>query len=150
MTYQERQAVGNLVAGLVIFTVYFIWAWRASQAGVFEMENASIIVGRAILVLIFGGVLFTIVVQILTSIVVSIITREPKPSFVVDERDRMLELRAIRVSYSIIGMGFIASMIALALGVNVLVVLQAIVLACALGTLFESVLMLILYRWSAL
>jgi hypothetical protein len=53
------------------------------------------------------------------------------------------------VSYTIIGMGFVASMIALALGVVPLVVLQFIVLSFAVGTIFESILMLIFYRWSA-
>ena len=60
-------------------------------------------IGRGILVLIFGGVFLNIGVQILTSIGISIITREPKPSYVIDERDRILELRAVRVSYTIIG-----------------------------------------------
>lgn len=148
MTYQERQAVGNLIAGIIIFSAYFYWVWRAIDGGLLDSDNAATTIGRGILVLILGGVLINIGVQILTSIVISIITREPKPSFVVDERDRMLELRAIRVSYTIIGLGFVASMVALALGVVPLVVLQFIVLSFAIGTIFESILMLIFYRWS--
>lgn len=148
MTYQERQAVGNLIAGIIIFAAYFYWVWRAIDGGLLGNENAATTIGRGILVLILGGVLLNIGIQILTSIAVSIITREPKPSFVVDERDRMLELRAVRVSYKIIGMGFIASMVALALGLVPLVVLQFIVLSFAVGTIFESILMLIFYRWS--
>ena len=148
MTYQERQAVGNLIAGIIIFAAYFYWVWRAIDGGLLGNENAATTIGRGILVLILGGVLLNIGIQILTSIAVSIITREPKPSFVVDERDRMLELRAVRVSYTIIGMGFIASMVALALGLVPLVVLQFIVLSFAVGTIFESILMLIFYRWS--
>lgn len=148
MTYQERQAVGNLIAGIFIFSAYFYWVSRAISGGLLDSEAAATTIGRGILVLILGGVLINIGVQILTSIVISIITREPKPSFVVDERDRMLELRAIRVSYTIIGLGFVASMFALALGVVPLVVLQFIVLSFAVGTIFESILMLIFYRWS--
>lgn len=149
MTYQERQAIGNLLAGIIIFSAYFFWVWRAIDGGLLGTENAATTIGRGILVLIFGGVFLNIGVQILTSIGISIITREPKPSNVIDERDRMLELRAVRVSYTIIGMGFVASMIALALGVVPLVVLQFIVLSFAVGTIFESILMLIFYRWSA-
>ena len=149
MTYQERQAIGNLLAGIIIFSAYFFWVWRAIDGGLLVTETAATTIGRGILVLIFGGVFLNIGVQILTSIGISIITREPKPSYVIDERDRMLELRAVRVSYTIIGMGFVASMIALALGVVPLVVLQFIVLSFAVGTIFESILMLIFYRWSA-
>ena len=149
MTYQERQAIGNLLAGIIIFSAFFFWVWRAIDGGLLGTETAATTIGRGILVLIFGGVFLNIGVQILTSIGISIITREPKPSNVIDERDRMLELRAVRVSYTIIGMGFVASMIALALGVVPLVVLQFIVLSFAVGTIFESILMLIFYRWSA-
>ena len=149
MTYQERQVIGNLLAGIIIFSAYFFWVWRAIDGGLLGTETAATTIGRGILVLIFGGVFLNIGVQILTSIGISIITREPKPSNVIDERDRMLELRAVRVSYTIIGMGFVASMIALALGVVPLVVLQFIVLSFAVGTIFESILMLIFYRWSA-
>ena len=149
MTYQERQAIGNLLAGIIIFSAYFYWVWRAIDAGLLNADHAATTIGRGILVLIFGGVFLNIGVQILTSIGISIITREPKPSYVIDERDRILELRAVRVSYTIIGMGFVASMIALALGVVPLVVLQFIVLSFAVGTIFESMLMLIFYRWSA-
>lgn len=149
MTYQERQAVGNLMAGILIFGVYFYWIWRAIDGGLLDTASAATTIGRGILVLIIGGIIVTIGVQILTSIGISIINRDPEPSFVVDERDRLLELRAMRVSYIITGIGFVASMVALALGSMPLVVSQYIVLSFAVGTLFESILMLIFYRWSA-
>ena len=147
MTYQERQAASNLIAGLIIFGVYFVWLLRAIDAGSFDGQNASVFAGRAICVLMFGGVIFTIVFTILFNIIVAIVTNDPDPSMVVDERDRMLELKAIRFSH---GLGFIACMVALALGVNLLWVLQYIVLSFAIGSLMESVLVIILYRWSAL
>ena len=150
MTYQERQAASNLIAGLIIFGVYFVWLLRAIDAGSFDGQNASVFAGRAICVLMFGGVIFTIVFTILFNIIVAIVTNDPDPSMVVDERDRMLELKAIRFSHGFIGLGFIACMVALALGVNLLWVLQYIVLSFAIGSLMESVLVIILYRWSAL
>lgn len=149
MSYQERQAASSLIAGLIIFTAYFLWLWRASASGYFDGPDASRLAGIAICVLMVGGVLFTIAFSIVFNILTAIINNNPKPSFVVDERDKLLELRATRYANALIGFGFVACMIGLALGVSLFWTLQLIDIAFAIGSLMESVFQLAFYRWGA-
>ena len=53
MTYQERQAIGNLLAGIIIFSAYFFWVWRAIDGGLLGTETEATTIGRGILVLIY-------------------------------------------------------------------------------------------------
>lgn len=78
-----------------------------------------------------------------------IISNNPEPSFVVDERDKLLELRATQIGNALIGLGFVACMIGLALGISLFWTLQLIVIAFAFGSLMESVFQLAFYRWGA-
>lgn len=149
MSYQERQVASSLIASLIIFTAYFLWLWRASASGYFDGPDASRLAGIAICVLMVGGVLFTIGFSILFNIVMGIISNNPEPSFVVDERDKLLELRATQIGNALIGLGFVACMIGLALGISLFWTLQLIVIAFAFGSLMESVFQLAFYRWGA-
>jgi len=149
MTYQERQATSSLIAGVIIFAAYFLWLWRAAASGYFDSQDAGRLAGIAICILMVGGIIFTIAFSILFNILTAIINQDPKPSFLVDERDRLLELRAIKYANALIGLGFVACMIGLALGVSFFWTLQFIVIAFAVGSLMESILQLAFYRWSA-
>ena len=149
MSHQERQAASSLIAGLIMYTAYFLWLWRASASGYFDGPDASRLAGIAICVLMGGGVLFTIGFSILFNIVTAIINNNPQPSFVVDERDKLLELRATQFGNGLIGLGFVVCMIGLALGISLFWTLQLIVIAFAFGSLMESVFQLAFYRWGA-
>lgn len=91
----------------------------------------------------FGG---EIAVTILFSILFAIAANEPKPSFVVDERDRLIELRGMQAFFATFMFLFFAAMLALSLGTAPVTVCFLIVLAMFIGSVTDDITKLILYR----
>ncbi len=146
MSHQVRTTYASLFSGILIFVLYF---WRISYLngqGRFDGPDAMAVLAKTFLLMIPGGIILTIISMILTSIIFAIATNDAKPSFVVDERDRMIELRALRVSYYIFGAGFIGAMVALALGQTVFTVFNLIIAAMMLATIAEGLIQLALHR----
>ena len=63
-----------------------------------------------------------------------------------DEMDRLIELKANKIGYSFVSVGFVAGLAALALGALPAIMLNIVFLACMLGTIVEGLLQLRYYR----
>jgi hypothetical protein len=146
MTYQEKNAITSLISTFIVFGIYYFQIFQFYQAGRFDAADANSFLGKAILVLIFGGIVVTIITAIVFNILHAIATNDPKPSFVVDERDQMIELRSTRVSYYVMGAGFVCSMGVLAMGHSPILVFNLIVTSFGIGATIEGVMRLIYYR----
>ena len=146
MSYQEKNGIVSLVSGVIVFALYAYFTRQMYQAGAFEGPDAGVQIGKSVLWLIFGGIIIHIIAQIVFSIGHAIITREANPSFVVDERDRLIELRALRVAYYIIGAGFVGGMIALALEQTYFVTFNIMVFSFFAASVVEGLVQLFLYR----
>ncbi len=146
MSHQEKTALVCLISGVVVFAIYAYFVAQMYQAGAFEGPGAGAEIGKSILWLIGGGIVANIVAQIIFSIAHAIITREAKPSFVVDERDRLIELRSLRVAYYIAGAGFVAAMIALALEQSYFLTFNIMIFAFFAASVVEGLIQLFLYR----
>ncbi len=146
MTYQEKNVFVGLVSGVIVFALYAYFVMQMYQGGVFEGPGAGAQIGKSILWLIFGGIVIHIIAQIVFSIAHAVITREANPSPVVDERDRLIELRALRVAYYIIGAGFVGAMIALALEQTYFLTFNIIVFSFFAASVVEGLVQLFLYR----
>ena len=146
MNHQVRTTYASLFSGILIFVFYF---WRISYLsgqGRFEGPDAMPLLAKTFLLMIPGGIVITIVSMILSSIIFAIATNDAKPSFVIDERDRLIELRALRISYYIFGAGFICSMTALALGYTAFTVFNLIIGSMMLATISEGLIQLAMHR----
>ncbi len=146
MTYQEKNVAVSLISGVIVFALYAYFTRQMYQAGVFEGPGAGAQIGKSILWLIFGGIIVHIIAQIIFSIAHAIITKEAKPSSVVDERDRLIELRALRVAYYIIGAGFVGAMIALALEQTYFLTFNIMIFSFFAASVVEGLVQLFLYR----
>jgi len=146
MSHQVRTTYAGLFSGVLIFVLYF---WRISylnDQGRFEGTDAMALLAKTFLLMIPGGIIITIISMIMFSIIFAIATNDPKPSFVVDERDRLIELRALRWSYYIFGVGFICSMVTMALGHSTLTVFNLIIGSMMLATIAEGLIQLVMHR----
>ena len=146
MTYQETQRVAGIFSALLVFGVYFAVVLGMFGDGRFEGPEAASLVGKTILIVIGAAILVHIVVAIHFSIVSSAVMGDDKPSYVVDERDKLIELRGARISEWLTGAGFVASIAALAFGQSVFLVFNLIVGAFALGSVASNAAMLMIYR----
>jgi hypothetical protein len=146
MSYHEKRSVASIVSTLLVFGTYYaamIWMY---QDGRFEGPDAASLIGLSILILIACAIAFNIVVTILFSIVFAIAEGDSHPSFVVDERDKLIELKGLRISAYLVGAGFVLSMAALALGQPVFLVFNFIVSSFAFGDVISNIAKLRMYR----
>ncbi len=146
MSFQEKRMVISFVSTLLVFSIYGAVIFQMHQHGRFDGADATSLLGRAILILIVGAIILNIALTIIFSIVMAIAQRESDPSFVVDERDRHIELRATAISYYVFGTGFTLSMVALALGQPALWVFNMIVASFGVATLVEILAQIYFYR----
>ena len=146
MSYQEKSNIVSLFCAVIIFALYFYFVRQNYQAGLYEGAQVGPQIGKSILWLMLGGTVLNIVAHIAFSIIYAIIKREANPSFVVDERDKLIELRALRFAYYTFGAGFVISMIALTLGQTVFVAFNIIILSIGLATFIEGIVQIYLYR----
>ena len=146
MTYEAKNIYAGFASTAIIFTIYFIVVSGMYTAGRFDGPDGTALLGKAILALMGGGIVVHICMTILANIVIAIIQRDPKPSFVVDERDKLIELRGLQISYYVFGAGYVTAMIAMAMGVAVFWVFNLLLVFCVLSALTEGVVRLALYH----
>ena len=149
MSYAERRVIASLVSNLLMFGGYFLAVAQMSRAGLFEGAGAGSLLGQAILVLIAGGIVLHIVVTLALNLGWAIIEGARKPSFIVDERDKLIELKGRRVSEVATGLGVVTAMTALALGQAPFLVFNLIVAAFGAGGLASDLARLRIYRQEA-
>ncbi len=146
MSYQEKTIFVNFISSILVFATYGYFMIQMYQDGLFVGDAGAQLVGKSILWLIAGGVVVLIVAHIVFNIIYAIVKREPNPSFVVDERDKLIELRALRVAYYVLGAGFVGAMAALAMGYGVFITFNILIVSLLISGLAESLTQLYLYR----
>jgi len=87
-----------------------------------------------------------IIGTILFSIVFAIATHDPKPSFIVDERDNLFSRRSILAVVIFAGGGFLVSIAGLAWGWSALLAFNVIYFSFATGSFAGDLTKLISYR----
>ncbi len=146
MNFQQKNIYVSFLTMLILLSIYY---WKVSDlhaAGAFDGPEGIRLIGKAILVLMAGWIVLLTVGTVLSSILYSKLTNTPEPSFLIDERDREIELRSIRVGYFTTGAGFVLAMIALATGWSIFAVFQILIAGCAVSALAEAATQFILYR----
>jgi hypothetical protein len=146
MSFEERNAVSNILVCFVTWAVMLTVLIKKSAAGLFAGANGLEHWAQAVLWLILIGIGIAIVMTILFNIAYAIITGEKKADFLRDERDTLIGLRAMQATLIVINIGIVSAIIALALGASILAVLNMIFAACALSGFVSEVTKLILYR----
>lgn len=117
MSYQEKQSVLSLINTLLIFGFYTLFVYNRYVAGSPEIINDFSFWGKAFLILIPFTIVIHIVMQILFAIFNNIVGNEEAPTKM-DEMDKLIELKSIRVSHWIFITGFFSAMGSMAFGMN--------------------------------
>lgn len=146
MSFEERNAVIGIFAGLVSCAVMLTVLLQKSGAGAFAGPDGLEHWARTVLWLIAIGIVLVIVMTILVNIAYAMITGDRTPVFLRDERDTIIGLRGTQATLVVLSAGIVIAVIALAMGVQVLTALNIILAACALSSFASEVARLILYR----
>jgi hypothetical protein len=146
MSHEERNTVFQIFIGVCVNAYIIRKLLDLDSAGAFDGPDAVMIWARTVLWTILFSVAFGIVVVIFGNILLAIVNRDPKPSFVVDERDNMIENTGNRVAVACICFGFMGALVAMAFGVGAIGGLTAILLSFSIGSMIGEIGKLVRYR----
>lgn len=145
MSYQEKRSIANIISTVLLTGFYALYMWQNYFANDPGLLNDFSFWGKTFLILIPVTIVAKIVQEILLAIINAIITqKEEDPSFT-DERDKLIELKSIRISHWTFALGFIVAMAALAMGMQPYVMFIILFCAGLVSELSESIAQLIYY-----
>jgi len=147
MSYQEKNITVSLVSHLFILTYYLANLFPIIRSGEWVANKLyalwAVVIGVNILVTIIGSILTNIVLTIVEAV------RSQKyegPRFITDERDHLIELKGIRVSYITFSVGVLISVFAFIFGQPPLMMISLIFVFSILAEITGDIAQITLYR----
>lgn len=146
MVYQERNTIVSIAVGLIVNLYVIAQIVHLNASGAFDGPDAVTVWARTVVWVIPISIVAIIVGTILFNIGHAIVTGNEKPSFLVDERDRVFEQRGMNAVVIFVAIGFIGTILGLAIGWSALIGFNIIYFSMALGSLAADVVKFISYR----
>ncbi|MFD2611445.1 hypothetical protein [Paenibacillus gansuensis] len=109
MTYQEKKSIVSLISTILIFGFYCLYMYPQFPEGRLESAETFRFWGSFVLVLMLISIVAHIVISIIFNIIFRITTKEKEPKFA-DELDKLIELKANRISFFVFIIGFLLAM----------------------------------------
>jgi hypothetical protein len=109
MTYQEKKSIVSLISTILIFGSYCLYMYPQYPEGGLESTETFRFWGSFVLILMSVSIVAHIIVSIIFNIVFRITTREKEPTFA-DELDKLIDLKANRISFFVFIVGFLLAM----------------------------------------
>lgn len=146
LSYQEKSLIVSIITSVLVYTIYGVLVALRHQAGNFDSADEFHFWGIAILLLILVLVVVEVIMQVVFNVINTIVTREEvDPSFV-DERDKLIDLKATTYQFMVFGIGFLLAMGAIALGRSPTLMFALIMGFMMAAGIFGSIAKLYLYR----
>jgi hypothetical protein len=147
MSYQEKNITVSLISYLLIIGYYLVNVFQMLQEGGLVSTRLfilwAVVISSTIIVNIVGSILTNIVL----SIVHAIKTRSNKTErFIADERDKLIELKGVRVSYITFSVGVLLSMLSFVYGQPPLIMFGLIIFFSIAAEITGNISQIYLYR----
>lgn len=148
MPYGERESLCSLITTLIV-TVFFLWRLSGQhEAGLFLGPEALQIWASSVLILVAWSIGIAIAVAICFNVGHTLLTGE-KSDDRRDERDHLIDRRALTFAWYLLSFGILGVIIALAMGATAFLSMNLILGLCALSEIFKDSVKLWLYRREA-
>jgi hypothetical protein len=145
MDLKEKRILVALISSVMILSIYCIYVYYNYISGNPEVLNDLKFLGKTFLILIPVAIGAQIIIQIVLAIVTKITSGEDIDP-IDDERDKLIELKAIKISHYIFIMGFMMAMGCLALGMKPWVMIVVLLSAGFVASVVNEILRLYYYR----
>ena len=155
MSYNSRRIITTIIAGVILFIAYIVYATRKYAEGMVDLKSWAI----TILIFIGISVAVMIVIQILFHIIYAMgiaikeqdqddkqVERIIESSMVEDERDKIIKLKSERGGYICAGIGFLVALALFASGQSAILGLNVLLMAFFCGSLVEGILSIRFYE----
>jgi hypothetical protein len=148
MGHQEKQSIVSVIGSVLVIGFYSLYVYRNYIQADLELLNDFQFWGKSFLLLIPVAIVVQIVIHIIFAIANRIITQEDIPD-ITDERDKLIELKSIRISHWIFIFGFMLAMGSLAMGMKPYIMFLTLISSGFLASLASEVAKIIYYRKGA-
>jgi hypothetical protein len=152
MSYREKQSIVSILGTILIFAGYCWYVFGKYQDGSVNLTDDLRFWGIVILIFVPVSVAVRIVIEIVFNIVNTVINTavageevEEEPTFA-DERDKLIELKGLRLGYLVVGIGFLLSMASLVLEHPPFIMLNIIFCSFSVAQIVEDVAKLYFYQ----
>jgi len=145
MHSKEKQTLVTLISSTVVMIIYAIYVYQKQVVPDPEIINNLQFWGKSLLWYIPVVIVAMIVVQIVFAIINKIVTNENLED-VRDERDKLIELKSIRISHWLFITGFMMAMGSQALGMQTWVMMVTLILSGLVSSLVSEMAKFIMYR----
>ncbi|WP_421779957.1 hypothetical protein [Kiloniella litopenaei] len=146
MSQQERRVGVSLLTTMIMFGVFGFYMFGLYQDGAMDGPDGFRLIGKSFFVLVGGGIVVSIVVHILFTIIHSIITKDYEP-MMNDERDKLFDLKSMQIILLVFSFGFMVSMGILALDILApSLVFLLIIFSMFIANVIGDLVKLFLYR----
>jgi len=160
MSYQEKRTLMSIITSVLLMASYSIYAF--GKAGM-EHINDLQFWAKTILIFIGIGIVVLIILQIVFHILMAIskairqkmkedkvdeeeIGRSMRVETTEDEMDKIIEMKSNKFGYTIMGLGFMAGLIAIAFGASAVAMLNILFFSTWTGSLIEALMQIRYYR----
>jgi len=160
MSYQEKRTLMSIITSVLLMISYSIYAF--GKAGMehindlqFWAKTILIFIGIGIVVLIILQIVFHILMAISRAIRAKLsenevdeeeIGRSMRVETTEDEMDKIIEMKSNKFGYTIMGLGFMAGLIAIAFGASAVAMLNILFFSTWTGSLIEALMQIRYYR----
>ena len=145
MYKREMQIIVSLITSLLILGLYSLYVYNNYIEGNPEILNNFRFWGVAFLILIPVSIIAQVIIHIVFAIVNKIATNEDIPT-ISDERDKLIELKTIRISHWLFLTGFLLAMGSQAIGMQPYVMFITLILSGFVGSTAAEIARIIYYR----
>jgi hypothetical protein len=147
MTYSEKNIIGTLVSFSLILLYYVISILGMYRGG--GPEEPALV--RLWIVVIVLSIIVTIVATILSHIALAVISgiftgERPDTREIMDERDRLIDLKGTRVNHLVVTTGIFLSMLTFALGKPAVIMFSLLILSSLVAQVGGDLARLVFYR----
>src|SRR3990172_5869232 len=126
MYHKEKQILVSLITMILILGSYSLYVYHKYIAGNSDILNDFKFWGKVYLILIPVSIASQIIIHIIFFTITKLVTNECPPD-ITDERDKLIEQKAIRLAHWTFIAGFILSMGSLAMGMQPWVMLITLI-----------------------
>ena len=162
MSYSEKRSVVAIFAGIAVLVAYGLYVSGKVRVGVAAPDDLKFWAGTMLLFIVIG-VAVNIVIQIVFHILLSMsiavreevknghsddkeVEKRIAAEIIEDEMDKLIELKSLRVGFSVAGSGFLAALIAAFLGASVDVMMNIMFFSFSGGSIIEGFSQIFYYR----
>ena len=148
MSFQQKNIAVSLGSFILILIIYVTRLFNIYDNGVVEQSSIFRLWGLIIILTIVFTIIGTILTHIVSAIVQVVKTgeKEPKIEDIEDERDKIIDLKGIRVSYYVSGFGALIAMLSFVIGQPAILMFSLLIFIGLVSQIIGDIFRMILYR----